>query len=67
MKEFKVKINRRDINEIQENARHLRITDLEFLKGASYEDVHAAYALLSLHAFLVKRCCEPDFEVVLSE
>jgi hypothetical protein len=66
-KDFKVKINRRDIVEIVDNARQLRITDLDFIRTATVDDVHGAYILLSLTDFLKNRRCEPDFEVVLSE
>lgn len=66
-KEFKVKINKRDIVEIVENSRQLRITDIDFLRAASLDDVTVAYTLLSLQEFLRARRCEPDFEVVLNE
>lgn len=67
MAEFKIKINRRDIVEIVDNARQLRIEDLDFIRTATVDDVHGAYILLSLTEFLKSRRCEPDFEVVLSE
>lgn len=67
MSEFKIKINRRDIAEIVEQSRQLRITDQAFLASAPYDDVMAAYTLLALTEFLKQRRCEPDFEVVLSE
>ncbi len=66
-KEFKVKINRRDLAEIVEQSRQLRITDQAFLSTAPYDDVMAAYTLVSLQEFLLARRCDPDFEVVLSE
>ncbi len=66
-KEFKVKINRRDIVEIVDNARQLRITDIDFIRTATVDDVHGAYILLALQDFLKSRRCDPDFDVVLSE
>lgn len=66
-KEFKIKINRRDIVEIVDTARQLRIEDLDFIRTATVDDVHGAYIILSLQEFLKSRRCEPDFEVVLSE
>ncbi len=66
-KEFKIKINRRDIVEIVDNARQLRITDIDFIRAATVDDVQAAYTLLSLQDFLRARRCDPDFEVVLNE
>lgn len=66
-KEFKVKLNRLDIAEIVEQSRQLRITDQAFLATAPYDDVMAAYTILSLEEFLKSRRCNPDFEVVLSE
>lgn len=65
--DFKVKLNRRDIVEIVDNARQLRITDLDFIRTATVDDVHGAYILLSLQEFLRNRQVEPDFEIVLSE
>ncbi len=67
MKEFKIKINRRDIVEIVDSARQLRITDIDFIRSASLEDIQGAYVLLSLQEFLRARRCDPDFEVVLNE
>lgn len=67
MKEFKLKINRRDLAEIVEQARQLRITDQDFLRVAPYDDVHGAYIILSLVEFMQARRVDPDFEVVLSE
>ncbi len=65
--EFKVKINRRDLAEIVEQSRQLRITDQAFLQAAPYDDVMAAYTLLSLSEFLKARKCVPDFEIQLNE
>lgn len=67
LKEFRIKINRRDIVEIVDQARQLRITDLDFIRTATVDDVQGAYILLSLQEFLRSRRCEPDFEVVLNE
>lgn len=67
MQDFKIKINRRDIVEIVDNARQLRIEDIDFIRTATVDDVHGAYILLSLQDFLRSRRCDPDFEVVLSE
>jgi len=64
---FKIQINRRDIVEISDFSKQLRITDQEFLRTADYDSVHTAYILLSLHEFLTKRRCAPDFEVNLAE
>ncbi len=66
-KEFKVKINRRDIVEIVDNARQLRIEDIDYIRAATVDDIQCAYLLMSLTEFLKARRCEPDFEVVLSE
>ena len=65
--EFKVKLNRRDIAEIVDKAKQLRIEDLNFIRAATVDDVQCAYLLMSLIEFLRDRRCEPDFEVVLSE
>ena len=67
MKDFKVKLNRRDIAEIVDKAKQLRIEDLNFIRAATVDDVQCAYLLMSLIEFLRDRRCEPDFEVVLSE
>lgn len=64
---FSVKINKQDIATIVENSRQLRITDQSFLRGATYEDVMAAYTILALQEFLVTRRVPASFEVVLSE
>ena len=64
---FRVKLNKRDIAEIVENSKQLRITDQTFLRGATYEDVMAAYTILSLRDFLETRHVPTAFDVVLSE
>ncbi len=66
-KDFKVKINRRDIVEIVDNSRQLRIIDLDFIRNATVDDVQGAYIILSLQDFLRARRCDPDFEVCLAE
>lgn len=67
MKDFKLVLNRRDIAEIADNSKQLRIEDLNFIRNATYEDVQAAYVLLSLQEFMKTRNVVPEFEVVLSE
>lgn len=64
---FKLKVNRRDIAEIVENSRQLRITDIEFLRAAPLDDVQVAYTLLAFKDFLASRRCELPYELVLSE
>ena len=64
---FKLKLNRRDIAEIADVSKELRITDSTFIRLASYDDVHTAYILLSLQEFFKARNCEIPFELVLSE
>lgn len=63
---FKVPIQPKDITEIVESSRQLRITDMKFIKSASYEEVHAAYTIMALEEFLKTRRCDPDFQVVLN-
>lgn len=65
--EFKLKLNRRDIVEIVDKSKQLRIEDLNFIRSATYDDVHAAYVLLALTEFMKERRVEAGFEVVLSE
>lgn len=66
-KDFKVKINRRDIAEITESTKQFRIEAMKFIAEAPYEDIITAHVLLALQDFLRTRRVEPDFEVVLSE
>lgn len=64
---FKLKINRRDIVEIVDNSRQLRITDMDFIRAATVDDVQGAYILMAFAEFLQSRRCDVPFEVVLSE
>lgn len=64
---FPLKLNRRDIAEIVDQSRQLRIEDQNFIRSAPYDDVHAAYTILSLIEFMRTRRVDPGFEVVLSE
>jgi 3-oxoacyl-[acyl-carrier-protein] synthase III len=65
--EFKLKLSKRDIVEIADSTKQLRIEDQNFLRSATYDDVHAAYIILALVEFMKNRHVEPGFEVVLSE
>lgn len=65
--EFPLKITGKDIAEIVDHSRQLRIEDLSFIRKATLEDVHAAYTLLSLIEFMRARRVPAGFEVVLSE
>lgn len=64
---FKLKLNRRDIAEIVDNSRQLRITDINFIRSATVDDVQAAYILMAFQDFLTARRCDVPYELVLNE
>ncbi len=65
--EFKLQINRSELAQIVENSKQFRITDQAFIKEAPYEDVMAAYTVLSLISFLEERRLRVDFELSLND
>lgn len=65
--EFRLKINRRDLAEIVDLSKQLRLADQAFIKSAPYDDVHAAYYLNATIEFMKNRHVDAGFELVLSE
>lgn len=65
--EFLLELNRKDIAEIVDRSKQLRIEDQAFIRAAPYEDVMAAYVLMGLMKVMQERRVEPGFKLVLNE